>query len=75
MENILPFLSIGLFYVLTDPKEALAIWLFRATTVARLLHTFVYAIYVVPQPARAICFFIHFAITLYMAMSCILYFI
>ncbi|XP_031634013.1 microsomal glutathione S-transferase 1-like [Contarinia nasturtii] len=75
MENILPFLSAGLFYVLTDPKPMLAIWLFRVTTMARFLHTFVYAIYVVPQPARAICFFIHFVITLYMAFMCILYFI
>ncbi|XP_055298547.1 microsomal glutathione S-transferase 1-like [Sitodiplosis mosellana] len=75
MENILPFLSVGLFYVLTDPNEMVALWLFRVTTVARFAHTFVYAIYVIPQPARAICFFIHFAITLYMAFMCIIYFI
>lgn len=75
MENILPFLSVGLFYVLTDPSLMTAIWLFRIATVARFLHTFVYAIYVVPQPARAICFFIHFGITIYMAFMCVLYFI
>ncbi|XP_031628136.1 microsomal glutathione S-transferase 1-like isoform X1 [Contarinia nasturtii] len=75
MENILPFLSVGLFYVLTDPSAMVAIWLFRVTTVARFVHTFVYAIYVVPQPARAICFFTHFGITFYMAFMSILYFI
>lgn len=75
MENILPFLSVGLFYVLTDPSPMVAIWLIRVTTVARFLHTFVYAIYVIPQPARAICFAIHLSITLYMAFMCVIYFI
>lgn len=74
MENILPFLSVGLFYVLTDPNPLIALNLFRVATVARLLHTVVYAIYVIPQPARAICFGVHYIITLFMAVSCIIYF-
>lgn len=75
MENILPYLSVGLFYVLTDPNPMVATILFRVATIARFVHTFVYAIYVVPQPARGISFAIHFAITLYMAVMCIIYFI
>lgn len=75
MENILPYLSVGLFYVLTDPNPMVATILFRVTTVARFLHTFVYAIYVIPQPARAICFFVHIFITLYMAFMSVIYFI
>lgn len=75
MENILPYLSIGLFYVLTDPNPMVATILYRVATVARFLHTFVYAIYVVPQPARGLSFGIHFFITLYMAFMCIIYFI
>lgn len=74
MENILPFLSIGLFYVLTDPNPLVATNLFRVATVARFLHTFVYTIYVIPQPARGICFGVHFSITLFMAVWCIIYF-
>lgn len=75
MENILPYLSVGLFYVLTDPSPMVATILFRVATVVRYLHTVVYAIYVIPQPARGICFFIHYGITLYMAFMCVIYFI
>lgn len=75
MENILPYLSIGLFYVMTDPNPMVATILIRVAVVARFLHTIVYAVYVVPQPARAICFFVHILITLYMAVMCVIYFI
>lgn len=75
MENILPYLSVGLFYVLTNPNPMVAMILFRVATIARFVHTIVYAIYVIPQPARAICFFIHYGITLYMAFVCFIFFI
>lgn len=75
MENILPYLSVGLFYVMTDPNPTVATILFRVTTLARFLHTFVYAIYVIPQPARALCFMVHIFITLYMAFMSVIYFI
>lgn len=75
MENILPYLSVGLFYVMTDPGAMVATILFRLATVARIVHTVVYAIYVVPQPARSICFFLHWGITIYMAFMSIIYFI
>lgn len=75
MENILPYLSIGLFYVMTDPSPMVAIILIRVAVVIRFVHTFVYAIYVIPQPARAICFLIHNFITQYMAIMCVIHFI
>lgn len=75
MENILPYLSVGLFYVLSDPSPMFSEILFRVATVARIVHSIVYAVYVVPQPARAICFFVQYAITLYMAVIAIIYFI
>lgn len=75
MENILPYLSVGLFYVLTNPNPMVSTILFRVATIARFAHTFVYAIYVIPQPARAICFFIQYLITLYMAFMCVIFFI
>lgn len=75
LENILPYLTAGLFYVLTNPNPMLANTLFPLTTVARFVHTFVYAVYVVPQPARAIAFAIHIFITFFMACMSIIYFI
>ncbi|XP_037034057.1 microsomal glutathione S-transferase 1-like isoform X1 [Bradysia coprophila] len=75
MENILPYLTIGLLYVLTDPLPWLAKSCFLIATIARLLHTFVYAVYVIPQPARAICFFVQWFITIYFAIATIVFFI
>lgn len=74
IENILPFLTIGLLYTLTNPSAMIAIMLFRIFAAVRLLHTVVYAIYPIRQPARAICFFIGYLITLYMTVICIICF-
>lgn len=60
---------VGFGYVLTNPAAWLAILLFRAAAAARILHTFVYAVYVLPQPARALAFFVPFFISLYMAVK------
>lgn len=75
MENILPYLTIALFYVLTDPPLTLATILFIAATVARILHSLVYTLVVVPQPARALCFFTQWGITIFMAIAAISHFI
>ncbi|XP_014286727.1 microsomal glutathione S-transferase 1 [Halyomorpha halys] len=56
LENITMFLITGIIYVLTDPNIVFALMLFRIYAVARILHTIVYAVVVVRQPARAICF-------------------
>lgn len=71
----MPFIIAGFFYVLTNPAAWFAVNLFRVAAVARLLHTFVYAIFVLPQPARAIAFFVPFLVTAFMAVSIILYFL
>ncbi|XP_055844715.1 microsomal glutathione S-transferase 1-like isoform X2 [Episyrphus balteatus] len=68
MENILPFLTMGLLFVCVDPSPTLAMWLFRIVAAARILHTLVYAFRPVPQPTRAIMFFIAFLITMFMAL-------
>ncbi|XP_065364199.1 microsomal glutathione S-transferase 1-like [Calliphora vicina] len=73
MENIIPFLAIGYYYVLTNPSAALAINLFRAIGLARIVHTLVYAVVVVPQPARAISFFVGLAATAFMAARVIMF--
>ncbi|XP_058985375.1 microsomal glutathione S-transferase 1 isoform X1 [Musca domestica] len=73
LENILPFFAAGFFYILTNPSAFIAINLFRAVAAARILHTIVYAVVVIPQPARALSFFVAFLATGYMALQVVLY--
>lgn len=74
LENILPFLIAGFFYVLINPEVFIAVNLFRATAIARIAHTLVYAVVVVPQPSRAIAWFVCFGTTAYMSISTAIYF-
>ena len=73
MENILPFLAIGFLYVLTNHSASLAIKLYRTVGLARIAHTLVYAVIVVPQPARFIVFTIALLATAYMALCVIIF--
>ncbi|KAH8416807.1 hypothetical protein KR222_005571, partial [Zaprionus bogoriensis] len=72
LENILPFLVVGFLYTLTNPSAFLAINLFRAVGISRIVHTLVYAVVVVPQPARALAFFVALLSTVYMAIQVVL---
>ncbi|CAH1406736.1 unnamed protein product [Nezara viridula] len=74
IENIPLFFTAALGYLLTNPEPTLAINLMRLYTAARIAHTFVYAVVVVPQPSRVIAFGIGFGITGFMAVSTILKF-
>lgn len=74
LENILPFLTAGFFYVLINPSPIIAINLFRASAIARIIHTIVYAVYVVPQPARALSWLVCFLITGYMSIASAVFF-
>lgn len=74
MENIYVFLSVGFFYVLTAPQAYLAINLFRAAAISRIVHTLVYAIYPM-QPARALAWFTCYGITGYMAVQVLFFFL
>ncbi|XP_034668371.1 microsomal glutathione S-transferase 1 isoform X2 [Drosophila subobscura] len=67
MENILPYFIMALIYISTNPDATVACNLFRVASVARLVHTLVYAVYPVPQPARVIAFASMQLITFYMA--------
>lgn len=73
MENILIFLTVGFFYVLTGPSTFLAVNLIRIAAIARIVHTFVYAIFPM-QPARAIAWFACYGITAYMALQVLFFF-
>ncbi|ETN64006.1 glutathione transferase, microsomal [Anopheles darlingi] len=75
LENILPFFIIGLLYMLTGPAPFIAINLFRAVAIARILHTLVYAVVVIPQPARGLSWGVAYLATFYMAFKTILYFL
>lgn len=74
LENIPIFFIASFAYMLTDPDPQTALNLFRIYTAARCAHTFVYAIHVVPQPARGIAWAIGFGITGYMAVKAICHF-
>lgn len=75
LENVIPFLLVGLLYVLTKPGKYSSAWLFSIAGTARILHTIVYTIVVIPQPARAICFLTCFGIQIYMIFKVLFYFI
>ncbi|XP_055628147.1 microsomal glutathione S-transferase 1-like [Toxorhynchites rutilus septentrionalis] len=74
LENILPFFVIGFFYMLTNPDAFIASTIFRAVAVARIAHTLVYAVVVIPQPARAIAWMVPYVASIYMATKTILHF-
>ncbi|XP_067640990.1 microsomal glutathione S-transferase 1-like [Eurosta solidaginis] len=69
LENILPFFVIGFLYLLINPDAKLAINLFRACAISRIVHTFVYAVVVIPQPSRILAFLVCALATTYMALQ------
>uniref|UniRef100_A0A182QK51 Microsomal glutathione S-transferase 1 n=1 Tax=Anopheles farauti TaxID=69004 RepID=A0A182QK51_9DIPT len=75
LENILPYFTIGLLYLLTNPEPFIAINLFRVVAIARILHTLVYAVVVIPQPARGLSWGVAYAATAYMAVKTALFFL
>ncbi|KAL4229912.1 Microsomal glutathione S-transferase 1 [Mactra antiquata] len=70
LENVLPFVLLGFFYVLSGPDAWTATLLFRLFTGFRILHTIAY-VFVIPQPARGICFLAGFIINVMMAIQII----
>merc|ERR1712228_117728 len=70
IENILPFLSLGLLYTFTSPALSTALLVFRTFVGARILHTIVYTL-VIPQPARALAFFAGLGCNLFMGYKII----
>ncbi|CRK96785.1 CLUMA_CG009938, isoform A [Clunio marinus] len=74
LENVIPFLIIGLFFIFTEPHKTVASWLVRIIGVTRILHSIFYAVYPVRQPTRAILHYISYIINLYMCLSVVVYF-
>lgn len=73
LENIPVFLTIALFYLLTDPSPVLAVNLIRIAAAARLIFTFVYVIFPT-QLARFLAFITCVAITVYMSVATAFFF-
>jgi glutathione S-transferase len=68
LENVIPFVLIGLLYVATSPPLASALLHFRLFVGSRLLHTVVYLV-PIPQPSRALTFFVGVGATVSMAYN------
>ncbi|CAH1116791.1 unnamed protein product [Phaedon cochleariae] len=73
LENIPIFFVSAFLYMMTSPTEYMAKTLFFAFTVARIVHSIVYAVVIIPQPARGLSFGIGFLITGYMALTTLLH--
>ena len=73
MENIVPFVLIGLLYVSTSPSLLVAKLFFAIFMVTRIAHTIIY-LNAVPQPARGLVFLAGFLINCAMVMSVIVHF-
>ena len=72
MENIYPFLVIGLLYAaLSTQEDKHASLHFYIFTLFRFVHTFVY-VNAVKQPARAICFLINWLCNVSMVVQVIM---
>jgi len=65
---VIPFVLLGLLYVCTRPDLSTAVLLFRLFAGFRIMHTLVY-MFVVPQPSRAIAFFVGIGVNVYMATA------
>nr|XP_022310044.1 microsomal glutathione S-transferase 1-like [Crassostrea virginica] len=67
LENIFPFVTIGLFYVLTGPDPESASLYFRTFLLSRVIHN-VALIRGLPQPTRTFSFLVGVLITCLMAL-------
>ncbi|XP_047536773.1 microsomal glutathione S-transferase 1-like [Vanessa atalanta] len=74
LENIPAFWILGAFYLATGPPSEWATLLFRVYTASRVIHTIVYAIKPLPQPARGFAYDIPNFIMLYMGVKIISHF-
>ncbi|XP_050295079.1 microsomal glutathione S-transferase 1 isoform X2 [Anthonomus grandis grandis] len=75
LENIPVFIIVCLVYLTTNPSAIVASALIRVFTAARILHTLVYAVVVIPQPARALAWIAGYVITIYMSITSILHYL
>ncbi|XP_030592042.1 microsomal glutathione S-transferase 1.2 [Archocentrus centrarchus] len=66
LENIIPFVVVGLLYALTGPELSVALLHYRLFAGARIFHTIAY-VGALPQPSRALAWIVGMLVTFSMA--------
>ncbi|XP_067915062.1 microsomal glutathione S-transferase 1-like [Heterodontus francisci] len=66
LENIVPFVGIGLLYALTGPDLSTALLHFRIFVGSRIFHTIAYLV-PLPQPSRGVSWLVGLGVTFSMA--------
>ncbi|XP_067860869.1 microsomal glutathione S-transferase 1-like [Heptranchias perlo] len=66
LENIVPFIGIGLLYAFTGPDPSTALLHFRIFAGARIFHSIAYLV-PLPQPARGLSWMVGMGVTFSMA--------
>ncbi|XP_023274546.1 microsomal glutathione S-transferase 1-like [Seriola lalandi dorsalis] len=66
LENIIPFVVVGLLYALTEPELSTALLHFRIFAGSRIFHTIAYA-GALPQPSRGLSWIVGMLVTFSMA--------
>ena len=62
LENIVPFVLVGLLYALTGPQLSTALLHFRVFVGSRLCHTVSY-VFALPQPSRGLSWIVGMLVT------------
>ncbi|VDP41034.1 unnamed protein product [Schistosoma curassoni] len=73
LENLVPFLFLGLLYCSTDAPATVGLWHFRIFALARILHTPAY-LFTDGRFPRGLIFLIGYLINISLALKCITYF-
>ncbi|KAF7278540.1 hypothetical protein GWI33_008244 [Rhynchophorus ferrugineus] len=73
LETIPAFMIMSFFYLWVPVPDWVVHVLYYLFLVSRTLHSFVYAVYVIRQPSRAICFLIAFLILIYISVHVAIY--
>ncbi|XP_030070907.1 microsomal glutathione S-transferase 1 [Microcaecilia unicolor] len=68
LENIVPFIGIGLLYAFSSPDLFMALMHFRIFTASRIYHTIAY-LTPLPQPNRGLSWMIGYGVTFSMAYT------
>ncbi|XP_067661843.1 microsomal glutathione S-transferase 1-like [Haliotis asinina] len=68
LENVIPFVLVGLLYTASGPSLSSALLHFRIFTGARIFHTIAY-LFALPQPSRGLSFLVGYLATLSMAYN------
>uniref|UniRef100_A0A3B4V3T0 Microsomal glutathione S-transferase 1 n=1 Tax=Seriola dumerili TaxID=41447 RepID=A0A3B4V3T0_SERDU len=66
LENVIPFVVVGLLYALTEPELSTALLHFRLFAGSRIFHTIAY-VGALPQPSRGLSWIVGMLVTFSMA--------